>query len=136
MKKFVFGLSNIIIITIIIGTFQFANADHTEPGDGIYINDTVTNIIDTKDSKYQIYLQAIIRNADGQLINVTESISNGAYIPHRITDQAFDMVFGKKTEIIIDGLKYEKVEYVYTPTLEFRYVGLYPVFIGIPYNRF
>ena len=134
MKKFYFGLSNLIITMVIIGVTQFAVADHTEPGEGIYKTNTITNIADIRDSNYQVYLQAVIRNGDGQLVNVTESISNGAYIPHQITDHAFDTLFGKKTNIVIDNITYEKVEYVNTPTPKFRYVGLYPIFTEIPFT--
>ena len=38
---------------------------------------------------------------------------------------------GKKEIIIIDNVKYEKVQYVYTPSLEHRFLGLYPIFSEI-----
>tara|TARA_B100001146_G_C15955094_1_gene337307 strand:- start:40 stop:531 length:492 start_codon:yes stop_codon:yes gene_type:complete len=63
-----------------------------------------------KDSEYQFHLQVVLRDADGKLISVTES-TNGYYIPHDVTDKAFDYHFGKKEIIVVDNIKYEKVHY-------------------------
>ena len=41
------------------------------------------------------------------LISVTET-TNGYYIPHNITDEAFDYHFGKKEIVVVDNIKYEK----------------------------
>ena len=38
---------------------------------------------------------------------------------------------GKKEIITIDNIKYEKVQYTYTPTLEQRFIGLYPIYTEI-----
>ena len=62
---------------------QSVTADHLEPGDGIYKNFGDVNIVTTIDSKWQVNLQTILRTGDGQLINVTESTANAAYIPHQ-----------------------------------------------------
>ena len=63
-----------------------------------------------KNSEYQFHLQLEYRDADGRLISVTES-TNGYYIPHDITDKAFDTRFGKKEIVVVDNIKYEKVQY-------------------------
>ena len=63
-----------------------------------------------KDAEYQFHLQMILRDSDGRLISVTES-TNGYYIPHAVTDEAFDIHFGKKEIITVDNIKYEKVQY-------------------------
>jgi uncharacterized protein YceK len=118
-----------VIFTILIGcSTQSVIADHSEPGDGIYKDYGDVNIVTTKDSKWQVNLQTILRTGDGQLINVTESMASAAYIPHRITDHVFDTLMGEKEIITIDNTKYEKVQYTYTPTLEHRFMGLYPIF--------
>ena len=128
MKKFTMVLSS-VIFTILIGcSTQSVVADHVEPGDGIYKNYGDVNIVTTIDSKWQINLQTILRTGDGQLINVTESTENAAYIPHQITDHVFDTLMGEKEIVTIDNTKYEKVEYTFTPTLEQRFMGLYPIF--------
>ena len=128
MKKFTMVLSSIIFAILIGCSTQSVIADHSEPGDGIYKDYGDVNIVTTKDSKWQVNLQTIIRTGDGQLINVTESMASAAYIPHRITDHVFDTLMGEKEIITIDNTKYEKVQYTYTPTLEHRFMGLYPIF--------
>jgi len=106
---------------------QSVTADHLESG-GIYKDFGDVNIVTTMDSKWQANLQTILRTSDGQLINVTESTGNAAYIPHRITDHVFDTLMGEKEIVTIDNTKYEKVQYTYTPALEHRFMGLYPIF--------
>ena len=44
----------------------------------------------------------------------------------------FDMLMGKKEIIIIDNIKYEKVQYTFSPTLEQRWIGMYPIFEEVP----
>ena len=128
MKKFTIVLSSIIFIILIGCSVQSVVADHLEPGDGIYKDYGDVNIVITKDTEWQVILQTTLRTGDGQLINVTESTANAAYIPHRITDHVFDTLMGEKEIITIDNVKYEKVQYTYTPTLEHRFMGLYPIF--------
>ena len=131
MKKFTMPLLSVIFVTLIAGSVQSIAADHLEPGQGIFVDDAEVNLATTEDSNYQVYLQMILRNGDGQLINVTESTANGAYISHEITDHVFDTLMGEKEIITIDNIKYEKVQYTYTPALENRFVSLYPIFSEI-----
>ena len=128
MKKFTIVLLSVTLIILIGCSTQSVVADHLESGDGIYKDFGDVNIVSTIDSKWQVNLQTILRTSDGQLINVTESTANAAYIPHRITDHVFDTLMGEKEIITIDNTKYEKVQYTYTPTLEHRFMGLYPIF--------
>ena len=134
MKKFTMPLLSVIFVTLIAGSVQSITADHLEPGQGIYKDEVNLDIAVTKGSNYQIYLQTVIRNGDGQLINVTESTAVGAYIPHKITDAVFDTLMGEKEIITIDNIKYEKVQYTYTPALENRFVSLYPIFSEIHFE--
>ena len=124
-------LLSVAFVTLIVGSMGFVAADHLDPGQGIYVSHGEVNLVVSTDTKFQVYLQAVIRNEDGQLINVTESTATGAYIPHKITDDVFDTLMGKKEIITIDNIKYEKVQYTYTPTLEQRFVGLYPIYTEI-----
>ena len=128
MKKFTLVLSSIIFAILIGCSTQSVVADHVESGDGIYKDYGDVNIVTTIDSEWQVNLQTILRTGDGQLINVTESTANAAYIPHQITDHVFDTLMGEKEIVTIDDIKYEKVQYTYTPTLEHRFMGLYPIF--------
>ena len=124
-------LLSVAFVTLIVGSMGFVAADHLDPGQGIYVSHGEVNLVVSTDTKFQVYLQAVIRNEDGQLINVTESTATGAYIPHKITDDVFDNLMGEKEIVTIDNIKYEKVQYAYTPTLEQRFIGLYPIYTEI-----
>ena len=131
MKWLVTPLLGVIFVALIACSIQSISADH-ESGKGIFKDRSEVDLVTTHDSDYQVYLQAVLRNGDGQLINVTETTATGAYIPHEITDYVFDMLMGKKEIIIIDNIKYEKVQYTFSPTLEQRWLGMYPIFEEVP----
>ena len=131
MKKPAIALLSIVFVALIACSVQSVTADHLEPGQGIFVNDGEVNLVVSTDTKFQVYLQAVIRNVDGQLINVTESTGVGAHIPHKITDDVFDTLMGEKEIVTIDDIKYEKVQYTYAPTLEQRFIGLYPIYTEI-----
>ena len=131
VKKFTIALLSVIFVALIAGSIQTISADHLEPGEGIYASHGLVNLVDTKDTKYQVYLHVVTRTGDGQLINVTENMMDAAYIPHKITDYVFDTLMGKKEIITIDSIKYEKVQYIFSPSIEHRFVGLYPIFSEI-----
>ena len=131
MKKFIALLLSVILVTLIACSVQSISADHLEQDQGIFVDDAEVNLATTEDSNYQVYLQMVLRNGDDQLINVTESTANGSFIPHKITDHVFDTLMGEKEIITIDNIKYEKVQYIFSPTLEQRFLGLYPIFSAI-----
>jgi len=126
--KFIIVLLSIVSIALIASSVQSVVADHLEPGEGIYKDYADVNLVTTQDSEWQVNLQTILRTGDGQLINITESTAGAAYIPHKITEHVFDTLMGEKEIVTIDDIKYEKVQYTYTPTLEHRFMGLYPIF--------
>jgi len=132
MKKFTMLLLSVIFVALIACSIQSVYADHLEPGEGIFKDESDVNLVSTQDSDYQVYLLTILRNGDGQLINVTENTKTGAYIPHEIADYVFDTLMGEKEIVTIDNIKYEKVQYTFTPTLEQRTVKYYPIFEEIP----
>jgi len=132
MKWLMIPLLGVFFVTLIAGSTQSVTADHLEPGQGIFKDRSEVDLVTTHNSDYQVYLQAVLRNGDGQLINVTETMATGAYIPHEITDYVFDTLMGKKEIIIIDNIKYEKVQYTFSPTLEQRWLGMYPIFEEVP----
>ena len=121
-------LLSVIVITLIAGSVQSIAADHLEPGQRIFKDMTDVNLIESKGTKYQVYLQVVIRNGDDQLVNVTESTATAAYLDHNLTDQIFDTLMGKKEIVTIDNIKYEKIQYIFSPTLEERTIGYYPIF--------
>ena len=128
MKKFTIGLLSAIFVALIACSIQSISADHLEPGQGIFVDKGEVKLVTTQGTNYQVYLQTILRNGDDQLINITENTETGAYIPHKITDDIFDTLMGKKEIVTIDNIKYEKVQYTFSPTLEQRTMGMYPIF--------
>ena len=131
MKGIVILSLGVIFVTLIAGSIKSISADHLEPGQGIFSSEDEIRYVTSDDSDYKIYLQAVLRNGDGQLISVVESTANGSFIPHKITDTIFDTLMGKKEIITIDNIKYEKVQYIFNPTLEHRWTGFYPIFSEI-----
>ena len=131
MKVFLIQLLSITFVLLIIGSIQSVTADHLEPGQGIFKNEREIKVVPIQDSNYQIYLQTVLRNGDGQMISVAEGM-HGFVIPHKLTDHVFDMLMGKKEIVTIDNIKYEKVQYTFSPTLEQRTEKTYPIFEEFP----
>ena len=116
MKKFTIALLSAVFVVLIACSVQSISADDSEPRQE-----------STKDSKYELHVQVVVRNADNQLIMVTET-TGGVYVPHKITDDAFDTFMGKKKIVTIDDIKYEKVQFYdsYTKDWDAAYpVGLW-----------
>ncbi len=132
-------LLGVFFVTLIAGSTQSVTADHLEPGPGIFkdanevelVSYWTTESTTIQGSSYQVYLQTVIRNGDDQLISVIEG-THGFVIPHQISAHVFDTLMGKKEIVIIDDIKYEKVQYTFSPTLEQRTVKHYPIFEEIP----
>ena len=135
--KFTIALLSTVFVALITCSVQSVTADHLEPGDGIFTDETHVNLVPTKDSKFQVHLQIEVRNAQDQLVSVSSAV-HGKYLPHEITDYVFDAelvsFFGEKKIITIDNIKYEKVQYMYTPSLEYRSVMLYPIFSEVDFT--
>jgi len=131
MKVFLIQLLSITFVLLITGSIQSVTADHLEPGQGIFKNERAIEFVPTNDSNYQIYLQTVLRNGDGQLISVAEGM-HGFVIQHQVTDHVFDTLMGKKEIVTIDNIKYEKVQYTFSPTLEQRTEKTYPIFEEFP----
>ena len=124
-------LLGVVFVAPIACSIQSVSADH-ESSEGIFKDKNEVNLVTTQDSDYQVYLLTILRNGDGQLINVTENTKTAAYIPHEIADYVFDTLMGEKEIVTIDNIKYEKAQYTFSPTLEQRWIGMYPIFEEIP----
>ena len=117
MKKPTIVLLSTVFVTLIACSVQSVTADHSLGGQGIFKDKDDVNLVSTKDSKYQVHLQVEVRNAQGQLISVSGAV-HGKYLLHEITDYVVDTeelgFFGEKEIIIIDNIKYEKVQYTVT----------------------
>ena len=133
MKWLITPLLGVIFVALIACSIQSISADH-ESDEGIFKDRTEVVLVTTENTNYQVYLQAVLRNGDGQLINVTENTKTAAYIPHEIADYVFDTLMGEKEIITIDNIKYEKVQYTFSPTLEQRWMGMYPILEQIKIN--
>ena len=120
-------LLGVIFVALIACSIQSIYADH-ESGEGIFKDRSEVDLVTTENTNYQVYLQAVLRNGDGQLISIIESTANAGHISHKLTDDIFDTLMGEKEIIIIDNIKYEKVQYTFSPTLEQRWMGMYPIF--------
>jgi len=120
MKEFTILLLGVIFLSLIAGSVQSIYADHIlADGKGIFKDQNQQNFAKTTDSnsKYQIHLQVEIRNVQGQLISIAET-NHGNYIPEGISDLVFYEKLGKKEIVIIDNIKYEKVQYIDSPMKE------------------
>ena len=117
MKGFVILLLGTILVLSLTYSVESVTADHLEPGRGIFNSENQVNLILDKDSKYRIHLIVEVRNAQGQLISVTEK-TGGNVIPHKITDHVFDDLMGEKEIVTIDDIKYEKVQYSGKPDMK------------------
>ena len=103
--KFFFKLTyGIIFLSLITSSIQ-----------PVFATDLTDIFVPTsiRDSEYQFHLQVIIRDAEGKLISVVES-THGYYIPHSVTDNAFDNHFGEKEIVTVGTTTYEKVQYYET----------------------
>ena len=133
MKWLVMPLLGVIFVALVACSIQSISADH-ETDKGIFKDRNEVNLADTKNTNYQVYLQVVHRNGDGQLISIIESTANAGHISHKLTDDIFDTLLGKKEIIIIDNIKYEKVRYTFSPTLEQRWMTMYPILEQITIN--
>ena len=126
MKNFSKVMLIPIFTALIVGSVQHVLADD------------ITDLfkpVPIKNSEYQFHLQVVLRDADGMLISVTET-TNGYYIPHKITDEAFDYNFGKKEIVVVDNIKYEKVQFTekYSVDLPLKFMFFIPAILEVSYG--
>jgi len=113
VKGFVILLLGVIFVALITSSLPSFAVDDLGGNNVISEDADKLNIVPTKSPKYKIYLHVIVRDAQGQLVSVSERM-HGSYIPHEITDYVFDALMGEKEIFIIDDIKYEKVRYAVT----------------------
>ena len=115
MKGFVIVLLSVIFVALIACFVQPIYADHIlKDGKGIFKDQNIVNLVrlGQEDSKYHIHLLVEVRNAQGQLISISEASDKQIkYIGYEMMhDQTKD--FDKKEIIIIDDVKFEKIQVV------------------------
>ena len=108
MKKIIPVLLCTIFVMLIMGSIHSIYADETNNKETY--EDDIT-LVSTKDSKWEIHVQIVVRNSVGQLVGISEA-AGGVYVPHKITDNAFETVLpGEITIVTIDDVKYEKLQF-------------------------
>ena len=127
MKEFVIPLLGTIFVLLLVDYTESVVADHLEPGDGIFNSENEVNIILDKDSKFKIHIMVEVRNADGQLISVSENTS-GFLIPHKITDHVFDNLMSEEGFVTIDNIKYEQAKYSGIPDNIINWQYVIPIY--------
>ena len=126
MKNFSKVMLSIIFTALIVGSVQPVLADE------------ITDLfkpVPIRNSEYQFHLQVVLRDAGGGLISVTES-TNGYYVPHDVTDEAFDHNFGEKEIVTVDNIMYEKVQFTekYSLDLPEKLMFFIPAVIEVSYG--
>ena len=132
MKKLPKLLLGAIFVALITCYVESIYAEQDIPIEGLFAKPGVVELVTTEDTDYKIYAQLVLRNADGQLISVTESTAYGSFIPHMISDHVFDTLMSEKEIVTIDNVKYEKAQWKISPSLAERFIGLYPIYSEIP----
>ena len=102
-------LFSVIFTTLVLGSIQYASADHSLGGQGIFKDENNVNLASSIDSKWIIHLQVVVRDAQDQLVSVT-TVTHGSYIPHEISDYIFDEHLGEKEIVNINKIKYQKAQ--------------------------
>ena len=118
MKWFALLLSYIIFLTLITNSAQSTAVDDSGGNEMVSEDVDKLNAVPTKDSKYKIYLNTVVRNTQGELISAAEGswcklfeIDCSVHMHPEITDYAFDTLLGEKEIITIDNIMYEKVQF-------------------------
>ena len=115
MKGFTIALLSVIFVALIACSVQSIYADHIlRDGKGVFKDQNTVRLIQLgqEDSKYHVHLLVEVRNAQGQLISISEaSHSQIKYIGYETLSKGIKNL-GKKEIITIDGTKFEKVQHV------------------------
>jgi len=109
LKRLTNVLLSVVFMTLIIGSIQYASADHSLGGQGIFKDENNVNLASSIDSKWIIHLQVVVRDAQNQLVSVTAA-THGSYIPHEISDYIFDEYLSEKEIVNINKIKYQKAQ--------------------------
>ena len=104
---------SIIVLTLIVSSTQVVIADD-KPRLETYTFDPDFN------AGYEVYMQTTIRDAQGQLLSVSEStvgwvlitsFSDGVQIPGLLDTLVDNNIIAEKKIITIDNVKYEKIQF-------------------------
>ena len=116
MKKIEGLMLSTIIITLIVGSAQVATAEK--------FNEDLAGL-----ERYEVYLQSVVRDAQGQLLSVSEStvgwvlitsFSDGVQIPGLLDFLIDNNIIAEKKIITIDNVKYEKIQFQTEKVIDHR----------------
>ena len=116
MKKIESVILSAIIITLIIGSAQVATAEKF-------------NVDPDLNLRYEVYLQSVVRDAQGQLLSVSEStvgwvllasFPDGVQITNFVGILFDNNVIAEKKIVTIDDIKYEKIQFQTERVLDHR----------------
>jgi len=116
MKKIESVILSAIIITLIIGSAQVATAEKF-------------NVDPDLNLRYEVYLQSVVRDAQGQLLSVSEStvgwivitsFPDGVQIPDLVDVLIDNNVLAEKKVVTIDNIKYEKIQFLTEMVIDHR----------------
>ena len=120
MKKFEGLILSTIIITLIVSSAQTATAADLDE-DVSWHEDRRFYAVDTDlNLRYEVYLQSVVRDAQGQLLSVSEStigwtiissFPDGVQIPGLVDLLIDNNVIDEKRVVTIDNVKYEKIQF-------------------------
>ena len=116
MKVFTISLLGVIFTILITNSVLPITADESVDNKASFEDTDKLIFFTPKDSKYEIYVQVLVRNVQGELISVAETLPCEAenycseYFDHEVTDYAFDLL-AKKETITINDVKYEKIQF-------------------------
>jgi hypothetical protein len=117
MKGFVILLLGVIFVAFITNSVPSIATDDSGGNNADSEDADKLNIVPTESPKYKIYLHVVVQNAHGELVSVTDTMSCqfgrncSTHLPYEVTDYVFDTLLGKKEIVIIDNIKYEKVQF-------------------------
>ena len=110
MKKITLVLLSVIFVLVTSSIHSISADDSTDSKDTSMGKSDVATLTTSKDGKYLMHVQVIVRNAQGQLTAVTEG-TFGAYVLHKITDNVFDEVLPEKEIVTVNDIKYKKAQF-------------------------
>ena len=99
-----------IMITLVVSSAQVAVSFH----------DNESLVEPDRDPRYQLYLQTVVRDTEGQLLSVSEetiawilmpALPDGVQIPGLVDRMIDNNMVAEKEVIIIDNVKYDKLQW-------------------------
>ena len=108
MKKFTVVLLSVIFVLVTGSIHNISADDSTDSEDTSMGKSDVATLTTSKDGKYLMHVQVIVRNAQGQLTAVTEG-TYGAYLEHEVAANILITYLVKKRLLLLMMLNMKKL---------------------------